>query len=277
MPAATIDMRKFLGSLNETMNAKFSPGEKVEYLLAQQELPYLSLNRPSFEVAGINEQEAEQAIQLAVPAAIAALAPPPGQVAPAAPAPVTAPEATPPPLAKTVPPARSSAASKQRSRTRSVTAVAPPSPPAPPPVRLAATPEVVHTYTREELASGVLPPSEWGLLLAHSYSPNGGWYVMVIPAAYQMQTLSSGGTTHFSPWSYDRHVPLGFFGAPFTPGIYHGRVQPVDLAATLASLLGLTQPSASVGTILTQAIHTVPAVPGPRVTRPVHTEGPPSP
>jgi predicted AlkP superfamily pyrophosphatase or phosphodiesterase len=277
MPSATIDMGKFLASLNETMNAKFSPGEKVEYLLAQQELPYLSLNRPSFEVAGINEQEAEQAIQQAVPAAIAGLAPPPGQAAPAAPAPAAATEATPPPLAKTLPPAKSLAASRQRSRTRSATAVAPPSPPAPPPVRLAATPEIVHTYTRQELASGVLPPSEWGLLLAHSYSPNGGWYVMVIPAAYQMQTISSGGTTHFSPWSYDRHVPLGFFGAPFTPGIYHGRVQPVDLAATLASLLGLTQPSASVGTVLTQAIHTVPAIPVPRVARPVHTEGPPSP
>jgi len=113
------------------------------------------------------------------------------------------------------------------------------------------------------LASGQLPPSEWGLLLAHSYSPNGGWYVMVIPAAYQMQTLS-GGTTHFSPWSYDRHVPLAFYGAPFTPGIYHGRVQPVDLAATLASLLGVNQPSASVGNVLTQAIHTPPALPAPR-------------
>jgi hypothetical protein len=228
-------------------------------------------------VAGINEQEAEQAIQQAVPAAIAALAPPPGEVAPVAFAPVAAPEATPPPLAKTLPPARSSAASRQRARTHSATAVAPPSPPAPPPVRLAATTEVVHTYTRQELASGVLPPSEWGLLLAHSYSPNGGWYVMVIPAAYQMQTLSGGGTTHFSPWSYDRHVPLGFYGAPFTPGIYHGRVQPVDLAATLASLLGLTQPSASVGTVLTQAIHNVPSIPVTRVTRAVHSEGPPSP
>jgi hypothetical protein len=122
---------------------------------------------------------------------------------------------------------------------------------------------VVHTYTREQLASGQLPPSEWGLLLAHSYSPNGGWYVMVIPAAYQMQTLS-GGTTHFSPWSYDRHVPLAFYGAPFTPGIYHGRVQPVDLAATLASLLGVNQPSASIGNVLTQAIHTPPVLPAPR-------------
>ncbi len=260
MPAATIDIGKFVANLNDAMNAKFSPGEKIEYLLPQQELPYLSLNRPSFEVAGINEQEAEQAIQQAVPAAVAAL-PPTAPPPPVPPAPVP----TPPPLSKTLP----SASSRQRSRSRASIAATKPviSPPAPPPVRQPAIPIVVHTYTRQELAAGQLPPSEWGLLLAHSYSPNGGWYVMVIPEAFQMQTLSAG-TTHFSPWSYDRHVPLGFFGAPFTPGIYHGRVQPVDLAATLASVLGLTQPSASVGKVLTQAIHSLPPVPTPRAGRP---------
>jgi predicted AlkP superfamily pyrophosphatase or phosphodiesterase len=260
MPAATIDIGKFVANLNDAMNAKFSPGEKVEYLLPQQELPYLSLNRPSFEVAGINEQEAEQAIQQAVPAAMAALPP----TAPPPPQPASLP--TPPPLPKTLPPA----GSRQRSRSRaSITATKPViNPPAPPPVRQPAIPVVVHTYTRQELAAGQLPPSEWGLLLAHSYSPNGGWYVMVIPEAFQMQTLTAGGTTHFSPWSYDRHVPLGFFGAPFTPGIYHGRVEPVDLAATLASALGLTQPSASVGKVLTQAVHTLPPLPTPRAGRP---------
>ena len=255
MPAATIDMAKFTANVNDAMNAKFSPGEKIEYLLPQQELPYLALNRPSFEVAGINEQEAEQAVQQAIPAAVEALPPTPPPPTPPPSAPVTA-LPTPPPLSRTLPPAGSRQRSKGRSsvsaQAKSVIA-----PPAPPPVRLPVPPIVVHTYTREQLASGQLPPSEWGLLLAHSYSPNGGWYVMVIPAAYQMQMLS-GGTTHFSPWSYDRHVPLAFYGAPFTPGIYHGRVQPVDLAATLASLLGVNQPSASVGNVLTQAIHTPP-------------------
>jgi hypothetical protein len=99
-----------------------------------------------------------------------------------------------------------------------------------------------------------LPPTEFGRLIAHSYSPNGGWYVMVIPDAYQMQS-SGSGTTHFSPYSYDRHVPLGFYGSVFTPGIFHGRVQPVDIAATLAALLDVNQPSASIGHILMQAIH----------------------
>src|ERR1035441_9041451 len=35
--------------------------------------------------------------------------------------------------------------------------------------------------------------------------------------------------------------------APFAPGEYHERVAPVDLAATLASLAGINQPSAAVG------------------------------
>jgi hypothetical protein len=281
MPAATIDMDKFVANLNDTMNAKFSPGEKVEYLLPQQELPYLSLNRPSFEVAGINELEAEQAIQQAVPAAVATLAPAPGTPPVKVPEPPVNPPAavpppTPPPLSRTLPPAGSRQRSRGRSTVTATNTVKTVGPPATV-TRQPAIPIVVHTYTRQQLALGELPPSEWGLLLAHSYSPNGGWYVMVIPAAYQMQTLSGGGTTHFSPWSYDRHVPLGFFGAPFTPGIYHGRVQPVDLAATLASVLGVTQPSASVGNVLTQAIHTVPPPPGARGSKGVHQEGPPSP
>jgi hypothetical protein len=63
-----------------------------------------------------------------------------------------------------------------------------------------------------------------------------------------------GGTTHFSPWSYDRHLPLAFYGAPFQPGEYHERVEPVDLAVTLASLAEVNQPSAAVGRVLTETL-----------------------
>jgi hypothetical protein len=69
------------------------------------------------------------------------------------------------------------------------------------------------------------------------------------------------GTTHFSAWSYDRHVPLGFYGAPFQPGNYYGRVEPIDFAATFAALLGVNQPSASIGHILTQALKPLPSAP----------------
>jgi hypothetical protein len=75
---------------------------------------------------------------------------------------------------------------------------------------------------------------------------------MISPGMYEM--ANGKGTNHFSPYSYDRHVPLAFFGSAFVPGTYHDRVAPVDIAATLASLLRVNQPSACVGHVLTQAI-----------------------
>jgi len=117
---------------------------------------------------------------------------------------------------------------------------------------------VASVFTRLQLANGELPPSEWGRLLAHSYTQHGNWYVMVILNGYQLEGTSAfHGTTHFSPWSYDRHVPLAFYGAPFAPGEYHERVAPVDLAVTFASLAGVNQPSAAVGRVLTEALKPV--------------------
>lgn len=137
--------------------------------------------------------------------------------------------------------------------------------PAPPPAqhRLSPAPQVAGVYTRLELAHGSLPPSEWDRLLAHSYADHGNWYVMLVLGAYQMEDLhGSIGTTHFSPWSYDRHVPLAFYGAPFAPGEYHERVAPVDMAATFASLAGINQPSASVGRVLIEALKPIKQVAG---------------
>jgi hypothetical protein len=129
---------------------------------------------------------------------------------------------------------------------------------APPPTavsqtRLTPRPSIRHVYTRVQMAAGQLPNTEEGNLILHSYSPNAGWFVMVTPGAYDVYG-SGKGTNHFSPYSYDRHVPLAFFGTPFIPGIYHDRVAPVDIAATFASLLRINQPSACVGHVLTQAI-----------------------
>jgi arylsulfatase A-like enzyme len=121
--------------------------------------------------------------------------------------------------------------------------------------RLPPTPQVAAVYTRLALANGQLPPTEFGRELAHSYAYHGNWYVMLVLGGYQMAEFGKrGGTTHFSPWSYDRHVPLAFYGAPFIPGEYHERVAPVDLAATFSSLAGINQPSASIGRVLTEAV-----------------------
>jgi predicted AlkP superfamily pyrophosphatase or phosphodiesterase len=111
-----------------------------------------------------------------------------------------------------------------------------------------------HVYTKAQIAAGNLPNTEEGRLISHSFTTNGGWWVMVSAGMYQMSGFASGGTTHFSPYSYDRHVPLAFYGTPFIPGTYLQRVAPVDIAATFAALLGVNQPSACVGTVLTEAL-----------------------
>ena len=203
--AAAVNMQAVYASVNAGLNARFSPGKKADYLMPGPDLPYIVLNRKSFEAAGIGEKAAEDAVAELLPGAVAGLAPHVDDALPAQ-------------------------------------------------HRLPPAPQFAGAYTRLELAHGQLPPSELGRLLAHSYAEHGNWFVMLLLGAYQMEGTSWGGTTHFSPWSYDRHVPLAFYGEPFMPGEYRGRVGPVDMAATFASLAGVNQPSAAVGRVLTEAL-----------------------
>ncbi len=111
-----------------------------------------------------------------------------------------------------------------------------------------------RVYTKVQLAAGNVPNTQEGQLILNSYTTNGGWWVMVSPGMYQMSGHGTSGTTHFSPYSYDRHVPLAFYGAPFVPGTYLERTAPVDIAATFAAMLKVNQPSACVGHVLTEAL-----------------------
>ena len=112
---------------------------------------------------------------------------------------------------------------------------------------------LAHIVTIKQMREGTLPDTQYSRLLAHSYSPYVGWALHLNFGPYQFP-WNGKGTTHFSANSYDRHVPLELFGAPFIPGTYHGLVAPVDIAATFASLLRINRPSAAVGRVLTEAL-----------------------
>ena len=110
-------------------------------------------------------------------------------------------------------------------------------------------PEPLRTnfvYTADQLRKGAVPATDEGRRELHSYSPELRWGIHLNFGAYQY-VGAEGGATHYSQNSYDRHVPLDFFGAAFQPGTYHNEVEPVDIAATFASLLRINRPSAAVG------------------------------
>ena len=108
-------------------------------------------------------------------------------------------------------------------------------------------------FTKWQLAHGATPATEAGRRYAHSYSPAGGWYVIGVPNPFQVGITK--GTDHETPFSYDTHVPLAFYGLAFQPGVYRTHAEPVDLAVTLASLLGINAPAKASGRVLTEALH----------------------
>jgi hypothetical protein len=95
--------------------------------------------------------------------------------------------------------------------------------------------------------------SQLGRRYLHSYSPLGSWYVLVVPPI-MLTPYPAPTTEHYSPYNYNTHVPLLLYGLPFQPGTYRTHAEPVDLAVTLASLLGINKPSHAVGRVLTEAI-----------------------
>jgi arylsulfatase A-like enzyme len=107
-------------------------------------------------------------------------------------------------------------------------------------------------FTKSQLALGEVPDTALGKKFLHSYTPEAGWYVLGVPDTYAVG--SSKGTDHASPYTYDTHVPLAFYGLPFRAGTYRTHAEPVDLAVTLASLLGINAPTHAGGRVLTEAL-----------------------
>ena len=59
---------------------------------------------------------------------------------------------------------------------------------------------------------------------------------------------------HGSPWRYDTHVPLIFAGPGINEKRVHRMVHPVDVAPTMAVLLGMSPPGSSSGNVLPEVL-----------------------
>lgn len=108
------------------------------------------------------------------------------------------------------------------------------------------------TYSRTRLAKGDIPPTHLGMQYLHSYTPAGGWYVLAVPVPFFLPYAT--GDDHYAPYSYDTHVPLVLFGPPFAAGTFRSECEPIDLAPTWSSLLGITKPTHAYGRVLKEAL-----------------------
>jgi hypothetical protein len=62
-----------------------------------------------------------------------------------------------------------------------------------------------------------------------------------------LTSYSGKGTTHSTKYSYDTHIPLIFFGWHIPKKTVNDPVYTVDIAPTIANLLGITEPNACIG------------------------------
>ncbi|HSG65744.1 MAG TPA: alkaline phosphatase family protein [Gammaproteobacteria bacterium] len=109
--------------------------------------------------------------------------------------------------------------------------------------RLEQHPFVVAAYTHAELRAGTGGDSPWFDLAARSFYPDWSPDVVVVARENYLITEEADRAVHGSPYAYDSQVPLIFMGPGITAGERDEPVRTVDVAPTLASLLGVEPPA----------------------------------
>ena len=115
-------------------------------------------------------------------------------------------------------------------------------------------PWIWAAFPRARLESDVLSHSPMVRKAMNSFNRKRSGDVFLVLDPYAVPTSNDTSTTHGSPWNYDAQVPMVLWGSAFKPGTYAQPCQTIDLAATLAAALGLTQPSGAQGRALAEAL-----------------------
>jgi predicted AlkP superfamily pyrophosphatase or phosphodiesterase len=112
-------------------------------------------------------------------------------------------------------------------------------------------PHIARVMTRDDLLRGGDSADSVGRAMQLGFYGPRSADLELLPEPYYMFS-SPPGTTHATPYSYDNHVPIIFFGAGIRPGAYLGRVAVNDIAPTLAEILQVETPSGSSGRVLSE-------------------------
>jgi hypothetical protein len=110
---------------------------------------------------------------------------------------------------------------------------------------------VARVYTRKQLGDGIAGDFIARAEMNGYYPRRSGDLQIVFDSGF---LPGSSGTSHFSPYAYDRHVPVLLMGPGIRPGRYNQTIEVNDIAPTLATMLDVQTPSGSSGRVLTEIL-----------------------
>ncbi len=116
---------------------------------------------------------------------------------------------------------------------------------------------VAYAVPSTRLREGSLPENALTRAVLNNYHPDrsGDIYMVFNPGWFinDMDGLSVT-VTHGSPWRYDTFVPIIFAGNGIKPQTVSRRVYTVDIALTLATIVGALPPSGASGEVLLEVV-----------------------
>lgn len=113
---------------------------------------------------------------------------------------------------------------------------------------------IADVYFRRELINPHTPFRPYLDRFQRSYYPPRGQDFIIRYCEYCLVTSQSTGTSHSAPYRYDTHVPVVFWGAHLKSKRIEDPIYTVDVAPTLAKVVGIDYPSTVDGKPLTQII-----------------------
>ncbi len=104
-------------------------------------------------------------------------------------------------------------------------------------------------YTRTQLARGWVSNDEGRKALLSFHEKRSGDFFVQLEPYFILNFRANGtaGTDHGTPYSYDSHVPLLWYGKGVPIGRFSRPASVVDIAPTLCAMLGVTPPDLSEG------------------------------
>ncbi len=114
-------------------------------------------------------------------------------------------------------------------------------------------PGIAECFTRTQIVTGQMPKTVVARSVAEGFYPDRNGDLVIVPKPFYLAGESLVAS-HGTPYSYDTHVPVIFYGAGVRAGLFTNPSSPLDIAPTLAAILKIEQPSNSIGQILSEAM-----------------------